>query len=258
MDRGALTLLSGQTILVTGSSRGIGWALARGLAQHGARVILNSRNAVEAEAAAVALGEATATPAPASVVFDVTDQDAVIGGIAEAEDRVGPIDVLINNAGVQHREPLTDVSLFDWNRVISTNLTSAFLVGREVAKHMLGRGHGKIVNVASIQAELARPTIAPYTASKGGLRNLTRAMAAEWAGSGVQVNAIAPGYIRTDMTTALVADPEFNRWVIGRTPAARWGETEDLVGPAVFLASELSAFVNGQTIFVDGGMSVVV
>lgn len=166
--------------------------------------------------------------------------------------------IIVNSAGVQHREPLIDLDLQDWERVIQTNLTSTFIVGREAARYMLPRGKGKIINIASVQADLARPTIGPYTASKGGVRNLTRAMAAEWAGSGLQINALAPGYIHTTMTQNLVDDPKFNDWVIGRTPAGRWGTVEDLIGPAVWLAGDGSDFVNGQVIYVDGGMTVVV
>ena len=178
--------------------------------------------------------------------------------MARVEAEVGPVGVLVNNAGVQHRVPLVDLDAADWRRVLETDLTSAFLVGRAVARSMIGRGRGKIINVASVQSDLARPGIGPYTAAKGGLRTLTRAMAAEWARSGVQVNALAPGYLATEMTQALVDDADFTAWVVGRTPAARWGTTADLVGPAVWLASPASDFVNGQTIFVDGGMTVVV
>jgi gluconate 5-dehydrogenase len=220
--------------------------------------VIHSRNADDAVAAARRVQTDIGGAAPLAAAFDVTDAEAVADGVGRVVDDLGGIDVLVNNAGVQHREPLLEVSVENWNRVLATNLTSAFTVGRAAAKQMIRQGHGKIINVASIQADLARPTIGPYTASKGGLRNLTRAMAAEWAREGLQVNAIAPGYIRTDMTASLVADPAFDSWVRDRTPAGRWGEMDDVVGPITFLASPLSAFVNGQTIFVDGGMSVVV
>ena len=190
--------------------------------------------------------------------FDVTDPDQVSAGIDSIETGVGPIDILVNNAGLQHRQPLLDVSLADWNRVLTTDLTSAFLVGREVARHQLARGSGKIINICSVQTDLARPSIAPYTAAKGGLRNLTRAMTAEWAADGLQINGIAPGYIHTEMTQALVDDKKFNDWILGRTPAARWGTVDDLVGPAVFFASGASDYVNGQVLFIDGGMTAVV
>lgn len=249
--------LDGSIALVTGSSRGIGNILARALARAGARVILNGVDPQRLEAAAAALSREVGAPV-ASRAFDVTDEAAVEDAVAWAESEVGPVEILVNNAGVQHREPLLEVSRRDWDRVITVDLTSAFLVGRAAARAMVGRGHGKIINIASVQADLARPTIAPYTAAKGGLRNLTRAMAAEWARSGLQINAIAPGYIHTEMTQALVDDEEFNAFITGRTPAARWGTPDDLGGPAVWLASHASDFVNGQVIFVDGGMTVVV
>lgn len=250
--------LSTRIALVTGSSRGIGNALARGLVEAGATVIING---VDPQRVDSALTRLRADFPPAAIygrAFDVTDEESISENISWIEANIGPLDVLINNVGVQHRVPLLDLDLADWERVIATSLTSAFLLGREVAKGMVQRGGGKIINIASIQAELARPTIAAYTAAKGGLRNLTRAMTAEWAGYGLQINALAPGYIQTDMTQKLIDDPEFNAWVLGRTPAARWGTVNDLVGPAVWLASDAANFVNGQTIFVDGGMSVVV
>lgn len=249
--------LTGRLALVTGSRRGIGRSLAEGLLDAGARVVINARDAAEVEAARAEL-DARAPGRVYGCAFDVTDGAAVEAAVEGIEASVGPIEVLVNNAGIQHREPLLEVSEADWDRVIRTDLTSAFLVGRAAAARMITRGHGKIINVASVQADLARATIAPYTAAKGGLRNLTRAMTAEWARSGLQINALAPGYIHTEMTQNLVDDPEFNGWILGRTPARRWGRTEDLIGPAVWLASDASAYVNGQVIFIDGGMTVVV
>jgi len=250
--------LTGRVALVTGSSRGIGNALARGLADAGATVVLNGISAERLDAAQ----EAMAADYPAGRVhsraFDVTDPVAAAEGVAWIEKNVGPLDILVNNAGIQHRVPMLDLDVKDWDRVITTDLTSAFLVGREAARHMIPRGHGKIINICSVQTDLARPTIAPYVAAKGGLRNLTRAMTAEWAASGLQINGIAPGYIHTEMTQNLVDDTDFNSWILGRTPANRWGTVADLAGPTVWLASQASNFVNGQTIFVDGGMTVVV
>jgi gluconate 5-dehydrogenase len=234
----------GRRALVTGSSRGIGRALAVGLIEAGCEVIVHGR---DPERAAAELGAR-------AVAFDVTDADAVARGIAEAD----PLDILVNNAGVQHREPLLEVSEADWRRVLDTNLTSAFLVARAAARGMVERGAGKIVNIASLQAALARPGIGPYAAAKGGLQMLTRAMCAEWGPSGVQANAIAPGYYATDLTMELVADAAFDEWVRGRTPAGRWGRVEDLVGALLFLVSPASDYVCGQTIFVDGGMTAVV
>lgn len=245
--------LSGRVALVTGSSRGIGREIAAGLARAGATVVLNGRDADRLARARADLGDAADAEA-----FDVTDETAVTAAVAAITERHGGIDILVNNAGFQHRQPLLELALSDWEAVLRTDLTSAFVVGRAVARGMVERGRGKIINICSVQTELARPSIAPYTAAKGGLRNLTRAMTAEWARHGVQVNGIAPGYFATELTSALVADPEFSSWVAQRTPAGHWGRVEDLVGPAVFLASEASNFVNGQVLFVDGGMTAVV
>ena len=254
----ALFDLTGTITLVTGSSRGIGRALAEGLAGAGATVVLNGRDPVRLEETRAELADRLGDGRVHAYAFDVTDEPAVEAALTRVEAEVGAVGVRVNNAGVQHRVPLVDLDAADWRRVIETDLTSAFLVGRRVARTMITRGRGKIINVASVQSDLARPGIGPYTAAKGGLRTLTRAMAAEWARSGIQVNALAPGYLATEMTQALVDDPAFTTWVEGRTPAARWGTPADLVGPAVWLASAGSDFVNGQTIFVDGGMTVVV
>ncbi|WP_460797106.1 glucose 1-dehydrogenase [Microbacterium sp. GXF0217] len=249
--------LTGRRALVTGSSRGIGLAIARSLLDAGAHVVIHGRGAEAAEATAAAIAGEYGADAVSSAAFDITDEDAVARGI-RAIDEAGPIEILVNNAGVQHREPMLDVSLENWDRVLRTDLTSAFLVGREVARAMIPRGRGAIVNICSVQTDLARPTIGAYTAAKGGLRNLTKAMTAEWAPHGVRVNGVAPGYIRTELTQALVDDPAFNTWVLGRTPAGRWGEAEDIGGAVVWLSSDASRFVTGQVVFVDGGMTAVV
>jgi len=250
--------LSGRTALVTGSSRGLGFVIAEALAAAGARVVVHGRDAARVERAASVL-RATHEHAQIGVAwFDVTESSQVVDGIEDLRGDGWVIDVLVNNAGIQHREPLLEVDLADWDRVVATNLTGAFLVGREIAREMVARGGGKIINIASVQADLARPSIGPYTAAKGALRNLTRAMCAEWAGDNVQVNAIAPGYLRTEMTQALVDDPDFDAWLVGRTPAGRWGTPSDVTGSVVWLASSASDYVNGQVVFVDGGMSVVV
>ena len=255
--------LTGRIALVTGSSRGIGRAVAVGLAEAGATVVLNGLDPERLERTRAELAErfgddASGRPRIRARAFDVTDDAQAEAEVAWIEEAVGPLRILVNNAGVQHRVPLLDLEVADWERVLSTNLTSAFIVGRAAARRMIPRGAGKIINVASVQADLARPTIAAYTAAKGGVRNLTRAMTAEWAQHGIQVNAIAPGYIHTAMTQGLVDDEAFNAWILGRTPAARWGRVEDLVGPAVWLASDGSDYVNGQVVFIDGGMTVVV
>jgi gluconate 5-dehydrogenase len=246
--------LTGRVALVTGSSRGIGTAIADGLAGSGAAVILNGRDPARLGEALDSARRRLPDAVWSSCAFDVTDEASV----EDAVGRCGPIDILVNNAGIQVREPLASVSLADFRAVIETDLTSAFIVGRAVARGMIQRGNGKIINICSVQSELARSTIGPYTAAKGGLRNLTRAMAAEWSGFGLQVNGLAPGYIQTEMTRVLVEDPSFDAWVRSRTPARRWGRPEDLAGTAVWLASSASDFVTGQVIYVDGGMTSVV
>ena len=213
--------LSGRVALVTGSSRGIGSAIADGLARAGAAVILNGRDESRLTDALESARRRVPDVTWSACAFDVTDESAVNGAIAHCEAAVGPIDILVNNAGVQLRAPLTEISAQNWRAVIDTDLTSAFYVGQAVARRMIPRGHGKIINICSVQSELARPGIAAYTAAKGGLRNLTRAMAAEWSGAGLQVNGLAPGYIRTEMTRSLAEDPDFDTWVRNRTPARR-------------------------------------
>src|SRR6185437_9933241 len=250
--------LSGRVALVTGSSRGIGSAIADGLARSGAAVILNGRDESRLADALDSARRRIPTASWSACAFDVTDEAAIENAVAQCEAAVGPIEILVNNAGIQIRKPLLDLSVENWRAIIDTDLTSAFVVGRAVARQMIQRGRGKIINVCSVQSELARPTIGAYTAAKGGLRNLTRAMAAEWSSAGLQVNGLAPGYIRTDMTQPLTADPEFDAWVKNRTPARRWGLVEDLAGPAVWLASPACDFVTGQVIYVDGGMTSVV
>lgn len=245
--------LTGRTALVTGSSKGIGSALAQGLAEAGAAVVLNGRDSSALAEAAARLRDAVGTEVR-TAAFDVTDPDAVHAAIEE----IGPVDVLVNNTGVQHREPMLDVAVENWRRVIDTNLTSAFVVGRAVAAGMVERGHGKIVNVCSVQSWLARPGIAAYAASKGGLAMLTKGMCAEWASAGITVNGLAPGYVITELTRPLVEDPAFDAWIRGRTPAGRWATVADLVGTLVWLAAPASDFVNGQVIAVDGGLTAVI
>jgi gluconate 5-dehydrogenase len=245
--------ISGRTALVTGSSRGIGNALAKGLAEAGAQVVLNARNADALTDTAERI-RATTGAQVHTAPFDVTDPASVVAGIAEIEDTVGPLDICVNNAGLQRRAPFTEFTDEDWHALLATNVTSAFLVGREVARRMKPRGAGKIINIASLQSEVSRPGIAPYAATKGAIKMLTRGMCGDLAGSGICVNAIGPGYFDTELTSALVADETFSAWVRGRTPAGRWGNVEDLVGTLIYLASDASAFVNGQIVYVDGGM----
>jgi gluconate 5-dehydrogenase len=248
--------LEGRLALITGSSQGIGFALARGLAEHGARIVLNGRDPARIDAAVGKLRDAGIS-AHASV-FDVTDARAVAADVDRIEAEIGPLDILINNAGLQFRAPLEDFPEEQWERLFKTNVTGAFHAGKAVARHMIARRKGKIINIGSVQSELARPNIAPYTATKGAIRNLTRGMCADWARHGLQINAIAPGYFRTEMNQALVDNPEFSAWLEKRTPAGRWGDVPELVGAAVFLASDASSFVNGHTLYVDGGMTASV
>ncbi|WP_105439965.1 SDR family oxidoreductase [Neorhizobium sp. T25_13] len=245
--------LAGRRALVTGSSQGIGLALARGLAQHGASVVLNGRDPVKLQVAVDSLQNEGYEARAAD--FDVTDPNAVKRGVEAIEHGIGAIDILINNAGMQFRSPLEDFPIDRWEQLLKTNISSVFYVGQAVARHMIGRGQGKIINIASVQSELARPGIAPYTATKGAVKNLTRGMCADWAKHGLQINAIAPGYFKTPLNQALVDNPEFSSWLEKRTPAARWGDVEELVGAAVFLAGKASSFVNGHTLYVDGGIT---
>jgi gluconate 5-dehydrogenase len=245
--------ISGRVALVTGSSRGIGRTLAQGLLEAGCTVVLNGRDEVTLAQTRKELAESTGGTLVAKA-FDVTDSTAVAEGIAAIEDEVGPIDILVNNTGVQHRTPLTEFSDEDWDRLVSTNLTSAFVVGREVARRMVPRGRGKIINICSVQSETVRPGIAPYSATKGGLKMLTKGMCADLGPAGIQVNGLGPGYFETELTEALVADERFSAWVRQRTPAGRWGKVSDLIGALIFLSAPASDFVNGQILYVDGGM----
>ena len=246
--------LSGKTALVTGSSQGIGYALAEGLARAGANVILNGRDESKLGVAAKQLSAIDGI-AVHTLPFDVTDHDGCADAVNQFESSNGAIDILVNNAGMQHRSPLEDFDPVMFDKLLQTNVASIFHVGQAVARHMIKRGAGKMINIASIQTQLARPGIAPYTATKGAVANLTKGMATDWAPHGLQVNAIAPGYFDTPLNAALVADEEFTAWVSKRTPTGRWGNLPELVGACIFLSSAGSSFVNGHTLFVDGGMS---
>jgi gluconate 5-dehydrogenase len=245
--------LTGRLALVTGSGKGIGFGLARGLGQAGAHVVLNGRDGTRlAKAAETLRGEGLGIDvAP----FDAADHVAVAAAVERIESDIGAINILVNNAGMQFRSPLEDFPVEKWSELMRTNIDTAFFVGQAVARRMIPRGHGKIINIASVQSELARPGIAPYTASKGAIKQLTRGMCTDWAKHGLQVNAIAPGYFRTELNQALVENAEFSAWLEKRTPAGRWGNVEELVGAAIFLGSDASSFVNGHTLYVDGGIT---
>lgn len=245
--------LTGRTALVTGSSMGIGFALARGMAKAGAKIILNARDQARLEESAARLRAEGAEVD--TLVFDATDAAGARAAIDGYEAQTGPIDILVNNAGMQHRTPLEEFPVEAFDRLMRTNVNSAFYVGQAVARHMIGRKSGKIINIASVQSALARPGIAPYTASKGAITNLTKGMSTDWAKYGLNCNAIAPGYFDTPLNAALVADADFSAWLEKRTPAGRWGKVEELVGACIFLASDAASFVNGHTLFVDGGIS---
>lgn len=242
--------LTGRRALITGSSQGIGLALAKGLAEAGATVVLNGRDAARVTAAAATI------PGAETLIFDVTDHAAARAAVDGFEAGGKAIDILVNNAGIQHRAPLEDFPAEAFERLLQTNVASVFHVGQAVARHMIARGRGKIINLASVNSALARPTIAPYTATKGAVANLTKGMATDWAKHGLQCNAIAPGYFETPLNAALLADPAFNEWLKKRTPAGRWGQVEELQGACIFLASDAASFVNGHILYVDGGITV--
>ena len=247
--------LSGRKALITGSSQGIGLAIARGLASAGAEVVLNGRDPAKTEAAAQALR--TAGFMATASAFDVTKVAAVRAAV-EAIEAAGPIGILVNNAGIQHRAPMVDFPEAEYHRVMTTNVDSVFFVAQAVGRGMVKRGRGKIINIGSLMSELGRANIVPYTASKGAVKLMTRALCAEWGKHNIQVNGIGPGYIETEMNKALIDDTVFNAWVCGRTPAGRWAKVDELVGAAIFLAAPASDYINGHMLMVDGGMSAVV
>ena len=245
--------LSGRTALITGASKGIGYALAAALGSAGARVVINARDRERLASARQAL-QATGVQVE-TAAFDVTDAAAVGSGVARIEAEIGAIDILVNNAGMQHRSPFAEFPVDAWYHLSRTNIDSVFLVGRAVAQAMVPRGRGKIINVCSVQSELGRPGIAPYAATKGAVKMLTKGMAIDLGRHGIQVNGLGPGYFKTELTQALVADPAFSGWLAGRTPAGRWGEVHELAGAAIFLASEASSFVSGHVLYGDGGIT---
>ena len=245
--------LDGRLALITGSSSGIGFALARGLGQAGAALVLNGRDAVKLEqAAGILRAEGLQVHTRG---FDVTQAAAVQAAVDDIETTIGAINILVNNAGMQRRMPLQDFPADDWHELMRTNVDSVFLVGQAVARKMIARQRGKIINICSVQSELGRPNIAPYMASKGAVKMLTKGMAIDWGPYGIQVNGLGPGYFKTELTEKLVADEQFSAWLTGRTPSRRWGDVAELSGAAVFLASDASSFVNGHILYVDGGVT---
>ena len=248
--------LTGKRALITGSTKGIGYTLAKGLAAAGAEVIINARHQDTVEHAKAQLTALGFTAY--GLVFDVTNRQQLDQAINEFEATTGAIDILINNAGIQLRAPLEDFETADFDHLMVTNVNSVFYVSQTIARHMIPRGEGKIINIASVQSALARPTIAPYTASKGAVSNLTKGMTTDWAKYGLQINALAPGYFVTPLTEALVNDSQFNTWLCNRTPSNRWGKLDELIGACIFLSSNASSFVNGQTIYVDGGITACI
>lgn len=248
--------LTGTLTLITGSGQGVGFTLAKGLSKAGSAVVLNDINKERLDNA-VALLKKEGLEAY-GVAFDVRNEKEIGEQIHSIENGIGPINILVNNAGIQIRAPLEKFDTNDWQRILDVNLTGAFLTSKAVVQRMIKNKAGKIINICSIQSELARPTIAPYTASKGGLRNLTRGMATDWGRYNIQVNGIAPGYFKTEMTKALYEDEKFDAWLRARVPANRWGDPSELIGAAIFLASRASDYVNGHILYIDGGLSACV
>ena len=248
--------LTGRTALITGSSQGIGLALAAGLGRAGATVVLNGRDGAKLEQARAALAKEGLKVHVSA--FDVSDPKAVETAVESIEKTIGPIDILINNAGKQHRAPAAEFPDEAWSDIFRVNVDSAFYAARSVGRRMIERQRGKIINIGSVQSELGRPTIVPYATTKGAIKMMTRGLAAEWAKHNIQVNAIGPGYFKTPLNQALVDNPDFSAWLCNRTPAGRWGDVDELIGAAIFLSSDASNFVNGHMVMVDGGLTSAV
>ena len=243
--------LDGKTALITGAARGIGRAFAEAYVREGARVAIGDIDIDRARATAAEIGEAAI-----AVEMDVTRQDSIDAAVAQAVQELGQIDILINNAAIFTAAPIVEIERADFDRVFDINVGGTLFTMQAVARHMIARGAGKIINIASVQTALARYSIAPYTATKGAVGNLTKGMATDWARYGLQCNAVAPGYFKTPLNKALIENPEFNSWLESRVPAGRWGNVEELQGACIFLASEASSFVNGHVLYVDGGITV--
>ncbi len=244
--------VKGKTALITGSTAGLGLVFAKSLAQQGAKVIINGRSQERINTAIRKL-KSDGISVEGSV-FDVTDRQQVKKAAEKIHVQTGAVDILVNNAGINLRKPLHEFSDNEWDKVIGINLTGTYNVSKAFVKGMIEQKSGKIINIGSMQSELGRPTIAPYAASKGGVKMLTRGMAVEWAKFNIQTNGIGPGYFKTDLTKPLYENPEFDAWLCGRTPSNRWGNVEELLGALLFLSSDASSYVNGQMIYVDGGL----
>lgn len=243
--------VAGKIVLITGSSRGIGFSLAKGFCEAGAEVILNGRSEASLNKAIEYLDKRESKVK--GYVFDVTDEKSVSENIERIENEVGAISVLINNAGIQRRAPFEEMTLNNWEEVINADLNSAFIVSQAASKYMIPRRYGRIINITSLNSEAARPTIANYCAAKGGLKMFTKSLAVELGKYNILANAIGPGYFNTDLTKPLQENPEFDNWVKSNVPLQRWGKPEELIGTAIFLASEAASYINGHTIYVDGG-----
>ncbi|EAZ81035.1 gluconate 5-dehydrogenase [Algoriphagus machipongonensis] len=246
--------LSGKTALVTGATHGLGMAMAKALAFYGARLVVNGHTPAKMESAIKAYASEGIKAHP--YLFDVSDEKAVDSAISKIETEIAPIDILVNNAGMIQRTPALEMAPKDFRKIIDIDLVSPFIVSQRIANSMISRNSGgKIINICSMMSELGRDTVSAYAAAKGGLKMLTKNLATEWAKFNIQVNGIGPGYFATDQTAPIRVDGHpFNEFIINRTPASRWGKPEDLGGAAVFLASPASDFVNGQIIYVDGGI----
>jgi len=248
----SLFSLDSKRALVTGGSRGLGLGIATGLAEHGADIVLAARGEKRLAQAKEALEETGRTIW--TFPFDLHKLKEIPEFFSRLSKKVGGVDILVNNAGTIKRDPAVKVSLEDWQEIVELNLTSVFVLSQAFARERISSGKpGKIINIGSLSCEVSRPSLAAYTASKGGIRQLTKALAVEWAKYKINVNAIGPGYYATEMTRPLTENPEFDEWVKKKTPLGRWGRPEDLVGTAVFLASAASEFITGQIIYVDGG-----
>ncbi|GHA74844.1 gluconate 5-dehydrogenase [Pontibacter akesuensis] len=245
--------LQGQVALITGATHGLGMAMAKALGKAGATLVINGNTPAKMEAA---LANYSAEGYSVhGYLFDVTDEAQVQENVARIEQEVGPIGILVNNAGMIKRVPALEMDVAEFRKVVDVDLTAPFIMSKYVAKNMVARRSGKIINICSMMSELGRDTVSAYAAAKGGLKMLTRNLATEWAKYNIQVNGIGPGYFATDQTAPIRVDGHpFNDFIINRTPAGRWGDPADLEGTTIFLASKASNFINGQIIYVDGGI----